>query len=50
VWPRAQFAFRGNGNWVAGIKGNSVKGRQTGKNGEGPPCVECRKAGSADSA
>mmetsp|Transcript_34318 Transcript_34318/g.61890 ORF Transcript_34318/g.61890 Transcript_34318/m.61890 type:complete len:375 (-) Transcript_34318:827-1951(-) len=27
--------FYGNGNWVAGIKGNSVKGRQSGKN-----CVE----------
>ncbi len=29
---RAQFKFYGNGNWVAGIKGNSVKGRQTGSN------------------
>ncbi|MEW5319702.1 MAG: hypothetical protein WDW38_010840 [Sanguina aurantia] len=26
------FVFYGNGNWVAGIKGNSVKGRQTGTN------------------
>lgn len=27
-----QFQFYGNGNWQAGIKGNSVKGRQTGHN------------------
>ncbi|KAG2496088.1 hypothetical protein HYH03_005691 [Edaphochlamys debaryana] len=30
--PSAKFVFTGNGNWVAGIKGNSVKGRQTGRN------------------
>jgi hypothetical protein len=30
-----QFQFYGNGNWTAGIKGNHVKGRQTGIN-----CVE----------
>ncbi len=28
----AQFLFFGNGNWTAGIKGNYVKGRQTGIN------------------
>jgi hypothetical protein len=27
--------FYGNGNWTAGIKGNAVKGRQTGVN-----CIE----------
>ena len=27
-----KFVFSGNGNWVAGIKGNSVRGRQTGIN------------------
>ncbi|KAG2454102.1 hypothetical protein HYH02_001141 [Chlamydomonas schloesseri] len=30
--PEGKFVFYGNGNWVAGIKGNSVKGRQTGTN------------------
>ncbi|GIL91569.1 hypothetical protein Vretimale_18434 [Volvox reticuliferus] len=30
--PGGAFVFYGNGNWVAGIKGNSVKGRQTGSN------------------
>ncbi|GLC59093.1 Oxysterol-binding protein 4 [Pleodorina starrii] len=30
--PSGKFVFYGNGNWVAGIKGNSVKGRQTGSN------------------
>eukprot|EP00198_Chlamydomonas_reinhardtii_P005127 XP_001694463.1 predicted protein [Chlamydomonas reinhardtii] len=30
--PEGKFVFFGNGNWVAGIKGNSVKGRQTGTN------------------
>ncbi|PNH08715.1 Oxysterol-binding protein 9, partial [Tetrabaena socialis] len=30
--PSGKFVFFGNGNWVAGIKGNSVKGRQTGTN------------------
>lgn len=30
--PAPQYIFYGNGNWVAGIKGNSVKGRQTGIN------------------
>ncbi|EFJ40244.1 hypothetical protein VOLCADRAFT_108254 [Volvox carteri f. nagariensis] len=30
--PSGKFVFHGNGNWVAGIKGNNVKGRQTGIN------------------
>uniref|UniRef100_A0A7R9VFB2 Oxysterol-binding protein n=1 Tax=Chlamydomonas euryale TaxID=1486919 RepID=A0A7R9VFB2_9CHLO len=30
--PDGKFMFYGNGNWVAGIKGNAVKGRQTGIN------------------
>lgn len=30
--PDGKFVFYGNGNWVAGIKGNAVKGRQTGVN------------------
>ncbi|KAL6750754.1 hypothetical protein V8C86DRAFT_2799239 [Haematococcus lacustris] len=30
--PSGKFVFHGNGNWVAGIKGNHVKGRQTGDN------------------
>eukprot|EP00798_Chlamydomonas_sp_ICE-L_P006341 gene6341-2966_t len=30
--PTRKFMFHGNGNWSAGIKGNSVKGRQTGIN------------------
>lgn len=30
--PDGKFMFYGNGNWTAGIKGNHVKGRQTGKN------------------
>lgn len=32
VDPAGRFVFSGNGNWVAGIKGNSVRGRQTGIN------------------
>jgi len=30
--PLSQFMFFGNGNWHAGIKGNHVKGRQSGIN------------------
>eukprot|EP00197_Chlamydomonas_leiostraca_P011325 CAMPEP_0202866844 /NCGR_PEP_ID=MMETSP1391-20130828/8390_1 /ASSEMBLY_ACC=CAM_ASM_000867 /TAXON_ID=1034604 /ORGANISM="Chlamydomonas leiostraca, Strain SAG 11-49" /LENGTH=389 /DNA_ID=CAMNT_0049546831 /DNA_START=100 /DNA_END=1269 /DNA_ORIENTATION=+ len=30
--PSGKFMFFGNGNWTAGIKGNHVKGRQTGIN------------------
>jgi hypothetical protein len=30
--PSGKFVFYGNGNWTAGIKGNHVKGRQTGIN------------------
>lgn len=30
--PSGKFMFYGNGNWTAGIKGNYVKGRQTGVN------------------
>eukprot|EP00195_Chlamydomonas_chlamydogama_P002345 CAMPEP_0202921140 /NCGR_PEP_ID=MMETSP1392-20130828/77235_1 /ASSEMBLY_ACC=CAM_ASM_000868 /TAXON_ID=225041 /ORGANISM="Chlamydomonas chlamydogama, Strain SAG 11-48b" /LENGTH=373 /DNA_ID=CAMNT_0049614687 /DNA_START=173 /DNA_END=1294 /DNA_ORIENTATION=- len=32
VDPKGKFTFYGNANWTAGIKGNSVKGRQTGVN------------------
>ncbi|KAG1669308.1 hypothetical protein FOA52_014869 [Chlamydomonas sp. UWO 241] len=32
VDPKGRFMFYGNGNWVAGIKGNAVKGRQSGIN------------------
>eukprot|EP00798_Chlamydomonas_sp_ICE-L_P026895 gene26895-4505_t len=30
--PSNKYTFYGNGNWSAGIKGNSVKGRQSGVN------------------
>lgn len=32
LFCRLQFIFFGNGNWHAGIKGNHVKGRQSGIN------------------